>query len=82
MEEVEEPADQLTESPTKQVYNYISYMVILNQLQCMDFYKIQHMLHLTWQSFTQEDIDKFACLDDSILSTVRITILNDIILFC
>jgi hypothetical protein len=47
MEEVEEPADQLTESPTKQVYNYISYMVILNQLQCMDFYKIQYMLHLT-----------------------------------
>ncbi|WJX42670.1 hypothetical protein P8452_29876 [Trifolium repens] len=38
MEEVEEPADTMTESPKK-------------------------------QSFTPEDIDKFACLDDSILST-------------
>ncbi|KAK2420831.1 hypothetical protein QL285_031524 [Trifolium repens] len=46
MEEVEEPADQLTESPTK-------------------------------QSFTQEDIDKFACLDDSILSTPHASVSGD-----
>jgi hypothetical protein len=34
------------------------------------------MLHLTLQKFTQEDIDKFASLDDSILSTVCFTILT------
>ncbi|WJX70134.1 hypothetical protein P8452_54278 [Trifolium repens] len=42
MEEVEEPADTMTESPKK-------------------------------QNFTPEDIDKFACLDDSILSTPNVS---------